>query len=474
MGFLSTKSPLKATMLFGILSILSSGISLVLLPIFLNYLSPEDYGIISLLVIYSSIVAIVGSLGLKSALYTFYFDFDNKEILQKYLGNVFSLHLISFFVIVCIHLLLGNKIYELIFVSDKLTFYNYGLIALLSAFFRVLNSLYFVFLKNEVNLKIFVRYSLSTIILVAFFQLLFVVKYDLKIYGMLLGTLIPNLIIFLFISFSNSYLFTYKFKKKLLYPSLNYSLKLLPFLFLFAFENQIDKYLIELKLDLKEVGLYAFLIKLFGLLIIAMSAMDDGIRPFLYRDLKEEKATSKNYFNLYIGFGVLILVFINTIGFNLDFILKNPEYLAIKEYFFLSSVVFLLIIPVRYYGLLLVYYKASSKLSYITAIKIVVTVLFMLYLIPTYRLYGALYALAISYLLNSILFGIVLAKKMVPFPNLKTILFVIMFLFASYFAHINLQIYSSLPISIVYMISLVGLFILIYYKDGLILFKPRH
>jgi len=49
-----------------------------------------------------------------------------------------------------------------------------------------------------------------------------------------------------------------------------------------------------------------------------------------------------------------------------------------------------------------------------------------------------------------------------------------MFLFASYFAHINLQIYSSLPIPIVYMISLVGLFILIYYKDGLILFKPRH
>jgi len=352
MGFLSTKSPFKSTILFGILSILSSGVSLLLLPIFLNYLSPEDYGIISLIIIYSSIVAVMGSLGLKSALYTFYFDFDTKEMLQKYLGNVFSLHLISFFVIVCIHLVLGIKIYELIFVSDKLTFYNYGLIALLSAFFRVLNSLYFVFLKNEVNLKIFIRYSLSTIILVAFFQLLFVVHYDLKVYGMLLGTLIPNLIIFLVISFTNSYLYTYEFNKKLLYPSLNYSLKLLPFLILFAFENQIDKYLIELKLGLNEVGLYSLLIKLFGLLVIAISAMDDGIRPFLYRDLKENRKTSKKYFNLYIGFGVLILVFINTIGFNLDFIFRNPDYLAIKEHFFLSSVVFLLIIPVRYYGLL--------------------------------------------------------------------------------------------------------------------------
>lgn len=473
MGFLSTKSPFKSTMLFGILSILSSGVSLLLLPIFLNYLSPEDYGIISLIIIYSSVVVVVGSLGLKSALYTFHFDFDNKEMLQKYLSNVFSLHLISFFVIVCIHLVLGNKIYGLIFVSDRLTFYNYGLIALLSAIFRVLNSLYFVFLKNEVNLKIFIRYSLSTIILVAFFQLLFVVKYDLKIYGMLLGTMIPNLIIFLCISFSNSYLFTYQFKKKLLYPSLNYSLKLLPFLILFAFENQIDKYLIELKLGLKEVGLYALLIKLFGLLLIAMSAMDDGIRPFLYSDLKEKRATSKNYFNLYIGFGVLILVFINTIGLNLGFIFKSPEYFAIKEYFLVSSVVFLLIIPVRYYGLLLVYYKASTTLSYITAIKIVVTILFMLYLIPTYQLYGALYALGISYLLNNILFGIVLAKNMVPLPNWKTILFVMLFLCASYLAHSNLQIYPSLPLSIVYMILLVGFFILIYYSDALALFEIR-
>ena len=76
MNFLKTKNPFKTALLFGILSVLKSGVSLLLLPIFVNYLSPEDYGVVSLVIIYSTIVAVVGSLGLKSALYTFFFDFN--------------------------------------------------------------------------------------------------------------------------------------------------------------------------------------------------------------------------------------------------------------------------------------------------------------------------------------------------------------------------------------------------------------
>ena len=125
----------------------------------------------------------------------------------------------------------------------------------------------------------------------------------------------------------------------------------------FAFENQIDKYLIELNLGLKDVGLYTLLIKIFGLLTIGLNALDDGIRPFLYRDLKAGKTTINKYFNLYAGFGILILFIINSIGYNLEYIIKNTEYLVIQKYFFIGSLVFILIIPVRFYGLLLVYYN---------------------------------------------------------------------------------------------------------------------
>jgi len=466
MNFLKTKNPFKSTLLFGFFSVLQSGISLVLLPIFLNYLSPEDYGIASLVVIYSNIIAVVGSLGLKSALYTFYFDFNEKDKLRDYLGHLFSVHFISFFLITCFHLAFGSSIYELIFSSNVISFYNYGLIALLSGFFSAINSLYFVFLKNEVNLKLYFRYTLMITILTVFFQTIFITQYDMRVTGLLLGGLIPNVIIFVLISLSNTYLYRLKFKKKLLYPSFNYSLKLLPFLLFFVFENQIDKYLVELNLGLKEVGLYTLLIKLFGLLTIAINAVDDGIRPFIYRDLKAGKGVINKYFNLYIGFGVFVLIIINTIGYNLEYIIKNSEYLVIQEYFFLSSIVFLLVIPVRFYGLLLVYYKQSSKLSTVTAIKVIVMVLLMLFLIPRYEIYGALYALCISYIINIVLFAFFLFEKVNLVPKKKTLVFIFLFIVNTYYLGTHMYSPQKLLFSIIYIIIPSCLFVVFYTKDA--------
>nr|WP_321236185.1 oligosaccharide flippase family protein [uncultured Psychroserpens sp.] len=473
MSFLKTKNPFKSTLLFGVFSGLRSGISLVLLPIFLNYLSPEDYGIVSLVIIYSTIVAVVGSLGLKSALYTFYFDFNNKAKLREYLSHLFSVHLVSFVLITCIHLVLGDTIYELLFTSNEVSFYNYGLIALLSVFFDVLNSLYFVFLKNEVNLNVYFRYTIGIVMLTAFFQLILITQFDLKIYGLLLGALIPNALIFIIISLSNSYLFRLRFNKKLLYPSLNYSLKLLPFLLFFAFENQIDKYLIELDLGLKHVGLYTLLIKIFGILIIAIKAIDDGIRPFLYRDLKDGKMTTSTYFNLYIGFSVLVLVIINTIGFNLEHIIKNSEYLVIKDYFFIGSMAFLLIVPVRFYGLLLVYYKASLKLSIVTSIKVLFLVVLMLFLIPKYKLHGALYAICISNLINIIVFAIILNKKVNVLPNVKTLMYVFLFIISSYYICSDIATSTNPIVSIGYTVVAIALFAWFYKNDGSRILKSK-
>jgi PST family polysaccharide transporter len=473
MIFFKTKNPLKSTLFFGVFSVLRTGISLIILPIILNYINPEDYGIVSLVLIYSNIISVVGSLGLKSALYTFYFDYTNKDTLRDYLGNLFSVHIISFLIITCIHLFFGDNIYGLIFSSNEVSFFNYGLFALLSVFFNTLNTIYFVFLKNEVNLKIYFRYTIGIVILTAFFQILLITYYDLKAMGLLLGALIPNAIIFTFISISNTYLYQFKLKKILLYPSLNYSLKLLPFLLLFVFENQIDKYLIELNLGLKNVGLYTLLIKIFGLLIITVNAIDDGIRPFLYNDLKQDKKTTNKYFNLYIGISAFILILINLIGYNLEHIIKNTEYLAIKEYFFISSIVFLLIVPVRFYGLLLVYYKESLKLSSVTFVKVLVMVLLMLFLIPKYELRGALFALGMSYVFNIIIFATILSKKVYVLPNIKTLVFISLFILSSYLINTYPFSQHKLLVSLIYIIISISLFAFLYAKDGLSMLKSK-
>ncbi len=473
MKFFNFKNPINSTLFFAVFTLLQSSISLLLLPFYLNYISPKEYGIIIMSFAYSNVISTIGPLGLKSALYTFYFDFDKKERLLNYVGNLFTLQFICFFAIIGIHLFLGDIIFSNIFKSNEISFFPYGLMALASTAFTVMNSLYFIFLKNALNLRIFSLYSLLAILLTASLQFVLITELELSIFGFLLGTLIPQVIIFILIYSFNTYIITLSLKEELLYPSVKYSIKLLPFLFFFTFESHVEKYLIESILGLDSVALYTLLIKILGVLIIAINTMDEGIRPFMYRDLKSKKKTLSIYFNMYIGFGILTLAFINAIGYNIQYIFKNTAYYIIKDYFFIGSIAFLLLIPARYYGLVIVYYKDSAKLSYLSLLKVIILIMFMLLLIPVYELYGVLYALIISNTANTLFFAIILRKRVAIFPHVKNLFYIAIFLAASAFMHFNFYATHEFMGSIVYFITLLGSFFLIYLKDSYTVIKPK-
>jgi len=65
------KNLLNQSALYGLSIFLMKGISLIMLPIYTNYLMPEDYGRLEVLVVFSNIVSIVLGFGLVEALYRF-------------------------------------------------------------------------------------------------------------------------------------------------------------------------------------------------------------------------------------------------------------------------------------------------------------------------------------------------------------------------------------------------------------------
>ena len=471
MKFLTTKNPLSSTIFFGGLGLLRSAVSLIFLPLFLNYLNPEDFGVISLVTLYATLLSIIGSLGLNNALYTFYYDFDDKARLKQYLGHIFSTQFFVFLGLIFLHLPFGELIFENIFQSEEVSFYPYGIIALCTAFFGGFNTMYFVFLKNEINLKAFFYYTIILVVFTASLQFLFIVIYETGILGFLLGILIPNIFVFLIIVFQNRFLISFKFDKTILKPSLNYSFKLMPFLLLFTLESQIEKYFLDIYLGVRSVGLYALLIKITGLLFMALSAFDEGIRPFVYRDLKAQKNTASQYFNLYLGFGVLVLSVVYFIGVNLDYIFTNPEYLEIKSYFFMACMVVFLLIPRGFFAILLGYYKVSAPLSWSTLIKILITIALMMILIPKYEMMGALYALLISNLFSLLFFGIILKKEISIKINLKTTTYIILFLIGTSLIDYKIIPFNQNIQSFIYLLVLSILFFRNYTKDFITLLK---
>ena len=359
---------------------------------------------------YAAINVTFFSFGQKSAFQTFYFDYTNETHIKRFLSIVFSFTLYSLLVLIVIQCFLGDYIFTLVFQNTKILFLPLGLVALVSASLSYVNGIYLDYLKNELKLKEYIFISIVLIALTAICQLFLLIEVKLKVLGLLLGVLVPNALMFLFLIIKRSWIITTKLDSKFLKSSLKYGVALLPFLIIYTVESQIDRYLIGELINLKTLGVYALVLSVLGVLNLGLNAMDNAIRPFFIDNLKQITDSTSSYLNVYASFGFLILAIIWLVGENLNFIINNSKFHEAKEYFFLAIFMFLPLIFVRFLGLLLVFYKKSKKLSSITLYKLIAMVGLMFWLIPKYGIWGAFFATGISQLINAILFLVILKK----------------------------------------------------------------
>jgi O-antigen/teichoic acid export membrane protein len=394
---------------FALLGFLRPAIQIFLLPFYLIYLTPEDYGLLAMVSVFTSIICVLATLRLDAAVRTFYFDYnDDMDKLWKYLSQTFSLIIIVGSCIYLVLLILGPSLFKLIFESDEITFYPYGILSISAGFLTTFSTVYFIYLKNEVRLKEYFMYSIGMILATILFQLIFVVYFELGVVGILYGHIIAAALIFTTLSLRNMKLYTSKFSKEMIFPSLKFTIPLLPFAFLYRFELQLDKLMIERFLGLERVGQYAILMGIVGMIGILMMAMNNAMRPFLYRSLKAPEGNTTEQVNSFLQFylfiGVLGLSGIILVGSNLELFTDNEKYLAIQPYFILAAIASIPLIIVRYFTLIFIYYKKSKDLTLVTIVKTLIMFLLMFLLIPKYEINGAIISISISYLLNAFIF----------------------------------------------------------------------
>ncbi len=407
---------------FSILSFLQPAINVLLLPLYLIKLSPEDFGILTMVGLISGLLSIIIGLKLDMAVRTFYFDYYQDEVkLKEYLAQIFTLVLLSSIIAYSVLLYAGPYLFNLVFKSDKITFYPYGSIALASVLMNLCCSIYFIYLKNKVYIKKFMLYSITAMVITVCTQAYLILILDMKIMGVLWGSFVSSLCVFLLVIINNSQLITFTIPYDNLKPSLLFALPLIPFSFLFFLENRIDNFALEYFMSLEEVGIYGILISIVGLCKLVLGAVDNGIRPYLYSLLKRNVKSENHTFNslrlLYIDIGLLSMSGVIAIGLNLNLFTDNPKYLEIEKYVVAASIAMIPFILYRFLGLILVYHKKSIDLSKVAFVKVLIVGLLLFIFIPLYGIYGAILAVGLSHILNFFIFrGLV--SKMSSFPLL--------------------------------------------------------
>jgi O-antigen/teichoic acid export membrane protein len=418
-------SPLRPLFWFSLFGFLQRATALLLLPLYLHYFSAEEVAVFFLVTMTAQFVGTFANLKLDAAMRVFYFDYDpNSSDLRNYLAQIFSASLCIVASFYMLMLLIGAPLYALIFSHDQITYFPYGAIAVATVCANLCLSPYLIFLKNQLHLRELIAWQAALLIGSVGIQVVLIAGYELGVLGALIGAMLPPFFVLGIMVLRRSGLITTSLQWPTIRASLVYSLPLVLFGFFYLLEARLDRYVLERFYDLLSVAKYGILVALLGLLVTLQDALENAIRPFLYTKLGSDTetaaratATYATFYSLVCLLGLSIIVFL---GSSLSVITSKDDYLALRSLVPLGAVAMIPGIYTRYSALFYVYFKKSKSLTTWMFLRVGVTLVLLLLLVPDHGIEGALVALLVSQLLNAAAFRLHLAKlRLAAIPIVK-------------------------------------------------------
>ena len=131
---MSIRSLIKNSGIYSIIILLQKGINFLLIPILTIYLTPSDYGIISVVTTINAFLNVFYLFGLNGSLNRFFYEYkeDNKKI-EKLFGTIITFVLINSFVLTVLLLIFHEWTLDLIL--NEIDFFPFMVLGLISILF---------------------------------------------------------------------------------------------------------------------------------------------------------------------------------------------------------------------------------------------------------------------------------------------------------------------------------------------------
>ena len=317
------KKLLSISSLYVVSNMLQSAVKLILLAVYVRYLTVEQYGILGIVNTFAALFSIFAYLGIDKSVSREYFDYyiDSYKI-KKYLFNIMFFLLALDLFMVILAFIIGPKLYYIFLQDKKIPYYPYIPLALVIAIITSFYGIAMTLLQVQQKAVKYVSAQILKIILVTAISLFLVIKMRYGAMGIILGDLTSTLLldIILFFVFLWSFYTANKADLMLRFKSISAALKRFVQLFgdiRIIFDSKIIKQalafgvpLIILDLGnwllagtgrlflvkygtLAEVGIYTFADTIaFGLNMV-MSAFYAAYYPFFFKTAQENKEAPK-------------------------------------------------------------------------------------------------------------------------------------------------------------------------------------
>ncbi|MBM2816094.1 MAG: hypothetical protein HW421_2856 [Ignavibacteria bacterium] len=394
----------KGALIYGFGNAVNQLLNVLLLPLFTKYLSPSDYGIISVLTLINFIFINLFLIGLGVSIGLSYYEGKDDLKKQETIWSAFFILLISSTIGLIIIILFNEKLSYLFL--DNIQYKELLIINAIASLFSVIVIPFTLRLQFEEKQFLFVILTLFSTIITIIANVIFIVILKRGVAGKIEAGVISALAMFLLFLLPTLKSLKFKFNFKIAKNLVRYGAPLIPAFLALYIIQQGNVYFLTKFTSLDVVGLYFIGFSFGNAITLALSAFSTAWYPFMmsFIDKKEEAS---------VLFGKVFSYFLMAAGtISLFFYLfaKPVVTLFTQHGFFKSYQVIGLTASAMFvqqiFSILLMPIYFAKDVKYIPLMQIIAAALFVvtaLLLIPTYGLLGAGITLVLGYLYMNLL-----------------------------------------------------------------------
>ena len=388
-------------------SVLQKAVVFLMIPLYTQFLTPEDYGITGVALSVSGVLSIILGFGISSSVARHYYDYnDNPEHLRKYITTNLVFVIVAAGGCTLLLNLSGARLWPLI-MSGNVPFSPYIQIALWDSFGALVSQVPLSLYRTQQNARAFIFGQAGDTLLTLVFTVLFVVVGRLGAKGVLLGSMLASAITAIVLSaLLIRKWFSIHMHLKYVWISLAFGLPLVPHSLSTWIMTSMDRVLLEPRVTLSELGLYNLGYQIGQIMAILVGGINFAWAPYYYNLVKTDPNAIrriKQVSELYVA----VVGGVCLVG-----VLFSPEILQImapQQYKMAVRYVPLILFSYLFNGY---YYFASMPLFYFKKVYIIplatvssaaLNVLLNLLWIPRWGALGSAWATLVVYVLVAIL-----------------------------------------------------------------------
>jgi O-antigen/teichoic acid export membrane protein len=409
---------------YGFGNIFSKGLIFITIIVYSHFINILEMGIYGLLLLFSSLLAIVVNLGSDGA-YTRYYFAEESISYKKQLTStwLYSLTIWMIFIGCCISFL-SSSFFVLLKVNTL--YYEIFLIAIPAFLLRQYSTMINQIFRNQYKSKQFIFFNVMTAVATLGLALVFFTVFQMGFISIFFAMLITDIVIvigkfFLFFSLLEG-----SIDLKILFSLLRYGIPLIPTALLFWVISATDRIALEHLSDLESVGLYTLGINISLILSIISNAIAQAWVPHVYelynKDPEKAVAIYAKFFNIItLSASLLYFIFV-LIGCDIISLVIDEKYVSLLTWIpiLLIGGIFQITTQVTALG---IYLKNKTiYLVFIMAFVVVVNIVLNYVLISMFNIIGAAIATTLAYLLLTCIY-VNVANRLVKIDYDRSVVF---------------------------------------------------